>query len=97
MSRALRHPNTVATQRPCRDAVLPIEQGVLPMPIPDERLPQIDESDDLDSAVRPEMLDEEDELEFESSEADTVDDDDIDNDETGEPDTVGFGYGDPAD
>ena len=68
------------------------------MPIPDERLPQIDESeDDLDSAERPEMLDKEDELEFESSEADTADDDDIDSDETSEPDTAGFGYGDPAD
>ena len=66
------------------------------MPIPDERLPQVDEIGDPDSAQRPDMLDEEDELEFESSDADTADDDDIDNEETSEPDTVGFGYGDPA-
>lgn len=66
------------------------------MPIPDERLPQLDESDELDSVERPEMLDDDDELEFESSEADTAADDVIDNDETGAPDTAGFGFGDPA-
>lgn len=68
------------------------------MPIPDESLPQLDESEDVDSAERPQMLDEEeDELEFESSEADTAGDAEIDSDESIETDTAGFGYGDPAD
>jgi len=70
------------------------------MPIPDERLPEVDETDDeaVESAAAPEMLDEEDELEFESADADTVGEDEfIEPDETGEPDTAGFGYGDPAD
>lgn len=67
------------------------------MPIPDERLPQVDDSEDaLDSA--PEMLDEEnDELEFETADADTADDQLVDPEEESEPDTAGFGYGDPAD
>jgi hypothetical protein len=43
------------------------------------------------------MYDEEDELEFESAEADTADDEVIDNDEAEEPDTASFGFGDPAD
>jgi hypothetical protein len=66
------------------------------MPIPDERLPQVDDSEDaLDSA--PEMLDEEnDELEFETADADSADDQLVDPEES-EPDTAGFGYGDPAD
>ena len=69
------------------------------MPIPDERLPQVDETDEeaVESAAVPEMLDEDEELEFETSDADTADDDSIDDeDEIGEPDTAGFGYGDPA-
>jgi hypothetical protein len=67
------------------------------MPIPEERLPQVDESDEgaVDSPA-PETLDEE-ELEFESSNADTADDESLENDETAEADTAGFGYGDPAD
>jgi hypothetical protein len=69
------------------------------MPIPDERLPQIDESDEdaVEFPAHPEMLDEEDELEFESADADNADDAILDPDETSEPDTAGFGFGDPAD
>jgi hypothetical protein len=67
------------------------------MPIPDERLPQLDDEEAVESAARPEMLDEEDELEFESAEADTADDEVIQDDEAGEPDTASFGFGDPAD
>lgn len=69
------------------------------MPIPDERLPEFDETDDdaVDSAARPEMLDEEDDLEFESADADNADDAILDPDETRERDTAGFGFGDPAD
>jgi len=36
-------------------------------------------------------------IEFESSNADTADDESLENDETAESDTAGFGYGDPAD
>lgn len=69
------------------------------MPIPDERLPQVDDSEDaLDTDARPDMLDEEnDELEFETADADNADDQLVDPDEESEPDTAGFGYGDPAD
>lgn len=66
------------------------------MPIPDERLPQLDDEEAVESAA-PELLDEEDELEFESAEADTADDEIIENDEAEEPDTASFGFGDPAD
>ena len=66
------------------------------MPIPDERLPQLDDEEAVEPAA-PEMLDEEDELEFESAEADTVDDEIIENDSAEEPDTASFGFGDPAD
>jgi hypothetical protein len=68
------------------------------MPIPDERFP-LDESDEdsVEQNERSEMLDENDELEFESSDADTADDVILDDDDAGEPsDTAGFGYGDPA-
>lgn len=64
------------------------------MPIPDERLPEFDESDDVESAGLPEMLDEDDELEFESADADTADDDMLEPDEVSD---AGFGFGDPAD
>jgi hypothetical protein len=67
------------------------------MPIPDDRLPQLDDEEAVESATPPAMLDEEDELDFESSEADTVDDEVIQIDEAEEPDTAGFGFGDPAD
>ena len=69
------------------------------MPIPDERFPQVDESDEdaVESTERAEMLDQEDELEFESADADDADDVILEPDEAAEPDTAGFGYGDPAD
>ena len=68
------------------------------MPIPDERFPQDDESyEDGVESTESDMLDENDELEFESSDADTADDVILESDEAGEPDTAGFGYGDPAD
>ena len=67
------------------------------MPIPDERFP-LDESDEdaVEQNERAEMLDENDELEFESADADTADDVILDDDESAEADTAGFGYGDPA-
>ena len=69
------------------------------MPIPDERFP-LDESDEdaVEQNEGAEMLDEnDDELEFESADADTADDVILDDDdEAREPDTAGFGYGDPA-
>ena len=69
------------------------------MPIPDERFPQVDESDEdaVESTERAEMLDQEDELEFETADADNADDVILEPDEAGEADTAGFGYGDPAD
>lgn len=67
------------------------------MPIPEDRLPQLDDEEAVDSAALPEMLDDEDELEFESAEADTADDEIIQNEETEGPDTASFGFGDPAD
>lgn len=67
------------------------------MPIPDERLPQLDDEEAVEPAANPGMLDEEDELEFESAEADTADDEIIERDEAAEPDTASFGFGDPAD
>lgn len=68
------------------------------MPIPDERFPQVEESDEdaAESTERAEMLDQEDELEFETADADNADDVILEADEAGEPDTAGFGYGDPA-
>lgn len=66
------------------------------MPIPDERFPLDEDEDAVEQNERAEMLDENDELEFESSDADTADDVILD-DDAGEPsDTAGFGYGDPA-
>lgn len=67
------------------------------MPIPDERFP-LDESDEdaVEQNERTDMLDENDELEFESADADTADDVILDDDLAGQPDTAGFGYGDPA-
>ena len=67
------------------------------MPIPEERLPQVDESNpDVSNAALPETLAEDEELEFDSVETVDQDDEIIDNDETAAPDTAGFGYGDPA-
>ena len=68
------------------------------MSIPEERLPEIDESyvePSTDSSF--DSPTDEDELDFESSAADESDDDDLDNQETSEADTAGFGYGEPAD
>ena len=71
------------------------------MPIPEERLPQADESYEDRAVESPnygDSLAENDELEFESADADDSSDDDaLDSDETSEPDTGGFGFGDPAD
>ena len=65
------------------------------MPIPDDRLPDFDEADeDANSSALPEMLDEEDELEFESADADQVSDEILEPDEA--EDTATFGYGDPV-
>lgn len=72
------------------------------MPTPDERLPDLDgtyqeESNASESSGLVDSLAEEDELEFESAEADTADDDDvIEIDEPSDPDTAGFGFGEPA-
>lgn len=67
------------------------------MPIPDERIPQVDEFDeDAVETERADLLDEDDELEFESADADNVDEIIMEPDNTGEPDVAGFGYGDPA-
>ena len=67
------------------------------MPIPEERLPQVDESNpDASNAALPETIAEGEELEFDSIEAVDQDDDAIDSDETAATDTAGFGYGDPA-
>lgn len=64
------------------------------MPIPDDRLPDFDEADeDAVSSDAPEMLDEEDELEFESADADEASDI-LEPDEA--EDTASFGYGDPV-
>ena len=69
------------------------------MPIPDERFPRDDNSDEdaVEPTDRAEQLDERDELEFESSDADTADDVILEPDEAGERDTAGFGFGDPSD
>ena len=64
------------------------------MPIPDERLPDFDEADEGDVNSSPEMLDEEDELEFESADADEASDEILEPDEA--EDTASFGYGDPV-
>ena len=66
------------------------------MPIPDERLPDFDEADEdaVNSSALPEMLDEEDELEFESADADEANDEILEPDEA--EDTASFGYGDPV-
>jgi hypothetical protein len=69
------------------------------MPIPDERFPRDDESDEdaVESTERADMLDQQDdELEFETADADNADDVILEPDEAGERDTAGFGYGDPA-
>jgi hypothetical protein len=64
------------------------------MPIPDDRLPDFDEADeDAVSSDAPEMLDEDDELEFESADADEASDI-LEPDEA--EDTASFGYGDPV-
>ena len=69
------------------------------MPIPEERLPEIDESyveqPSTDSSFDSQT--DEDELDFESSAADESDDEDLDDQDTSEADTAGFGYGEPAD
>ena len=66
------------------------------MPIPDERLPQVDETNPDASNAFPESIAEGEELEFDSVETLDQDDDSIDIDETAASDTAGFGYGDPA-
>ena len=67
------------------------------MPIPDERIPQVDETDeDALETERAELLDEDDELEFESADADDADDVILEPDDVRAPDGAGFGYGDPA-
>ena len=70
------------------------------MPIPDERLPQADElidEESMESAALDPMSDsEEDELEFESADADTTDEL-LEHDDAVERDTASFGFGDPAD
>ena len=71
------------------------------MPIPEERLPDVDETIDTPSseieAAGPELLAEEDELELESAEAEEYTDETSDNEEAAERDTASFGFGDPAD
>ena len=69
------------------------------MPIPEERLPEVDESfvEEPSNDSSFEKQSDEDELDFESSAADESDDDDLDDQETSEADTAGFGYGEPAD
>jgi hypothetical protein len=67
------------------------------MPIPDERMPRGDESDeDALENERAEQLSEDDELEFESADADNADDAMLEPGDASEPDVAGFGYGDPA-
>ena len=70
------------------------------MPIPEERLPEVDESyveqPSNESNDLVDSLADEDALEFESSAADDSSDDDLDNDETTQADTAGFGFGEPA-
>ena len=67
------------------------------MTIPDDRIPQVEDSDEeAVGTERAEMLDEDDELEFESADADDADDVILEPDEGGEPDTASFGFGDPA-
>ena len=66
------------------------------MPIPDERLPDFHEADEdaVDSSALPDMLDEEDELEFESADADEASDEILEPDDA--EDIATFGYGDPV-
>ncbi len=66
--------------------------GTIPMPIPDERLPDYDEVDEESVNTSADMLDENDELEFESADADEAGDEILEPDE----DTASFGYGDPV-
>jgi hypothetical protein len=82
---------------PSGQAALAIQQSsreYTPMPIPDDRLPDFDEADEDANSASPDMLDEEDELEFESADADEVSDEILEPDEAG--DTATFGYGDPV-
>ena len=66
------------------------------MQIPDDRLPDFDEADEdvENSSASPEMLDEDEELEFESADADEAGDEILEPDEA--EDTASFGYGDPV-
>ncbi|MGH9204901.1 MAG: hypothetical protein ACRD2A_27050 [Vicinamibacterales bacterium] len=67
------------------------------MPIPEERLPQVDEfNPDASNAGLPESIAEREELQFDSVEALDQDDDVLHNDEAAASDTAGFGYGDPG-
>ena len=70
------------------------------MPIPEERLPEVDESyveqPSNESNDLVDSLADEDALEFESSAADESSDDDLDSDESTQADTAGFGFGEPA-
>jgi hypothetical protein len=67
------------------------------MPIPDERLPQVDELIDEESAAQEPVAEgQEDELEFETADVDANDDlNEIE--EPADRDTASFGFGDPAD
>lgn len=68
------------------------------MPIPEERLPEADESfeDPTNEIESPDMIVEDEQESLESAEADyTVEE--VDEDEGVERDTAGFGFGDPAD
>ncbi|HEX6314772.1 MAG TPA: hypothetical protein VFZ73_07930 [Gemmatimonadaceae bacterium] len=66
------------------------------MPIPDDRLVDENDEDAVESTALPDGLDEADELEFESADADNAEDDSILDPEEADADT-GFGFGDPAD
>lgn len=66
------------------------------MPIPDERLP-IDDSEDSMESANTDMVDEEEELEFETADVDSADDDLLDGNGLDDPDKAGFGFGDPSD
>ena len=70
------------------------------MSIPEERLPEVDESyveePSNESNGPVDSLEDEDALEFESSAADESNDDDLDS-ETSEADTASFGFGELAD
>jgi hypothetical protein len=72
------------------------------MPIPEERLPEIEESfDETSSVAEPsglvDSLADEDELEIDAAATDESEDEIESDPEPSEADTAGFGYGEPAD